>query len=338
MLTARNLITNAARTAGIIGVAEDLNANESVQALNELNNLIEGLELDANYPSNNVTNQIAVTNSSFTIGRTEVFTNGQTTDTFTSGTITGLSTNISSTTAPTNIVFNNPTVIDSNGVKYKSVGTLTLKNGTVTETGGGDRTDSNSVGTTFNAPTIISGTTLSLTNCSFVVSGTLYKTGDVFANRPNRIISVNQITEGVTRPLLFKPENAWDSSYKTGASSGIPRYYTSRGTFPFMTIEVYPLITSGTFDIVSQSISTVDELNDEVSLPTGYNSVLQFQLAVILAEDYGYTAKAGQLTLRANKALGRVKKINNQGQTLTNTGTPGMGNYYNFNTDSYRGA
>ena len=67
--TVRNLITNAARTAGIIGVVEDLNNNESVQALIELNNLMEQLQLQAYYPQNNVSNSVVVNGSSFTIGR-----------------------------------------------------------------------------------------------------------------------------------------------------------------------------------------------------------------------------------------------------------------------------
>ena len=87
MITARNLITNAAVTAGIIGVSEDLNANEAVQALNELNNLIEGLSLESYYPNTNVSNEITIDSPLFTIGKKSLFTTGQTTQTFTSGSI-----------------------------------------------------------------------------------------------------------------------------------------------------------------------------------------------------------------------------------------------------------
>lgn len=334
MTTVRNLITNSARTAGIIGVNENLNDNESTQALNELNNLMEHLQLQPNYPQNNVTNSTSGVSDSFTIGRTLLKENGFYTDYLTDGTISGLRSAITTSGAPIAVYFDTPTITLDNGDVYYCDGNLQLWNGVIDNTDS-SRTESNGVGTLFSGPQIDIGTVLNLTNCSFLVTGNFYKIGDIYADRPNRVISVNQVVGSVTRPLDFIPENKWDSTVKVTGSNTNSLYYTTRGTFPFMTIEVYPNSSSGTFNVVSQIVQGNWGFNDDIELPVGYTPLIQYKLAIILAEDYGYIAKAGLLNTRANKMESDLKILNNQGTLMSNSGSPGRSHGYNFNTDSF---
>ena len=336
MATVRNLITNAARTAGIIGVVEDLNSNEAVQALTELNNLMEHLQLQSYYPQNNVTNSVTGVASSFTIGRDEINTNGEYTDYLTAGTISGLREAITTSGAPASVYFDTPTITLANGDTYYCDGSLRLYNGAVDNVDS-VRTDSVGAGVSFTGPTIPISTVLNITTCQFVVTGTFYKIGDVYADRPNRVIALTQQEGSNTRPLTFIPEDNWDSAYKTNASISHPRYFTTRGTFPFMTVEVYPAASGATFNVITQIVQGDFELNDEIELPMGYKPLIQYKLAIILAEDYGYNAKAGLLGTRAKKMEGDLKKLNNQGTLMSNSGSPGRGENYNFNSDTFGG-
>ena len=331
-ITVRNLITNAARQAGIIGVVENLNSNEASQALNELNNIMEHLQLENYYPHNNVEHSVSNVTDSFTMGRTLLKENGFITDSY-SGTITGLAANIVSSADPGSVTFTTPTITVGSDVYYCD-NTLTLYTGTVSNSDS-SRTDSAGSGTSFSGPTITAGETLTITNSNFTVTGNFYKIGDIYADRPNRIVSLLQVIDSVERPLQFIPESSFDQAYKTNSSVSHPTYYTVRGTFPFLTIQIYPNATNGTFKVFSQIITSSYGLNDEINLPQGYQPLIQYKLARQLAEDYGYAGKAQQLLAREKDMIASVKKLNNQGRLMTNSGSPIRNGRYNINTDSW---
>jgi hypothetical protein len=69
--TARDLITDAALTAGIVGATESLEAQETSHALNELNNILESWDLDELFPYTKTisTLTLAAGESSFTMGQ-----------------------------------------------------------------------------------------------------------------------------------------------------------------------------------------------------------------------------------------------------------------------------
>lgn len=332
--TVRDLITNAARQAGVIGLVDNLNDNETTQALTELNNLMEFLQLQSYYPQNNVTNQITSVTNSFTMGRVLEKENGYLTD-YLTGTITGLRDSITTSANPSTIYFDTPTITTTNGDVYYATTSLNLQNGTVYNTDS-TRTESGGTGVSFSGPTIDAGSTVSISASNFTVAGEFYKIGDIYADRPNRIIAVTQQDGIVERPLRFIPEDDFDQAYKVNNSVSHPLYYTVRGTFPFMTIEVYPNSTGGTFNVISEIIQGDFELNDEIELPQGYKPLIQYKLAKILAEDYGYAGKAQQLEKRANEMEGSLKKLNNRGKLMDNSGSPLKGGRYDFYTDTWR--
>lgn len=67
--TARDLIKDAGVTAGIVAPSESFTGAEVVDALRQLNNILEQLNLDKNFPPHKFINRLSVTGSAITIGK-----------------------------------------------------------------------------------------------------------------------------------------------------------------------------------------------------------------------------------------------------------------------------
>jgi len=161
---------------------------------------------------------------------------------------------------------------------------------------------------------------------------------DVDAPRPNRVISVAIDKSGKYYPLEYvSPDDAATSNFRnvSGATGGIPLYYTVHTTYPISQIEVFPNANSFPYIITSQNVVSAKTLNDTISLPSGYYPALVAELAVVLAGDYGNLEMVPLLEARAVKTITRLKRLNNKSRRLSHDGTPRGAGYWDITTDSY---
>jgi len=131
---------------------------------------------------------------------------------------------------------------------------------------------------------------------------------DVRAQRPDTIDSMLLTFDTYQERIRFYPVNQWDEQPKYIASAGRPTSYTYYTSFPFGAIQLNPKPdTDYPVTIFYGSYICNLELDDELNLPQGYESTLQYLLADILCVNYkvdsprvAQIAKERKATLKRN--------------------------------------
>jgi hypothetical protein len=153
-----------------------------------------------------------------------------------------------------------------------------------------------------------------------VVSGqqdyTVGPTGDVDISRPQIIEHVNFLdtTTSPSQEYQLQPltDDAWSRVPQKGLTSALPTSFYWNPTFPFATLSLWPIPTSGTLQGVLYASAPIDEfatLVTAVSLPPGYQEFIVCDLALQLATSYGRQIDPA-LAQRAIEAKRIVKASN----------------------------
>ena len=336
--TARDLITAAAQTAGVIDAIEALESEEAVHALAELNNIVETWNLDAYYPYTNVHYDVQnyLEDGFISIGKNKVFNAGPQTFNNT-GSFNPLRYDIISngdTLSFTDVNFT------SDNELYYIPGTSTVSNGRFLDSKSGNTFDViGGLVDNLSGP-ISSNTELTYLSTAPLQINTpegIFTRVDIFAERPNRIISVSVDISSILRPLVFVSPNQFDNSFKSKIEQPYPYYFTYNAEYPISTIELYPISTGYRTQVSYQIVQNDFTLNDDINLPDGYYPALQYELAKVLAVHYGNFDVVPMLEKMSTERLARVKRLNNKTPILTKRGTPRANYRYNVNTDTYRG-
>jgi hypothetical protein len=99
--------------------------------------------------------------------------------------------------------------------------------------------------------------------------------------------------------------------------SAIPTTVYYNPEVPNATLTFWPIPTTS-YQIVlwlDQPLDNFESLNDEVQFPRGYEQAIRYNLAVLLAPEYGRTADPAVLRVAA-ESLGNLKAINMQPRYL----------------------
>lgn len=74
------------------------------------------------------------------------------------------------------------------------------------------------------------------------------------------------------------------------------------------TLSVFPIPTNGVLNLVVQNpiIFNVDDLDNEIDLPPGYETALKYSLAVLICDEFGKTDD-GSLISKASEAVSRIE-------------------------------
>jgi hypothetical protein len=102
-------------------------------------------------------------------------------------------------------------------------------------------------------------------------------------------------------------------------SSALPTVMYDNGDFPLKTITFWPIASDASYSFVLWSwkaITNLPLLTTAISLPPGYQSALEFNLAVWLCPRYGKTCPP-ELAALASSTKAQIKKINYEVKELT---------------------
>lgn len=336
--TARDLITAAAQSAGIIDSIESLQSEEAVHALAELNNIVETWNLDAYYPYTNVNYDVLsyLEDGFISIGKNKVLNAGPQTFNNT-GSFNPLRYDITAngdTLSFTDVNFT------SGAELYYIPGTSTITTGTFLDAVSGNTFDVIGGVVANLTGNILANSELSYSTASQLAINTpegIFTRVDIFAERPNRIIAVLAEINTLLRPLVFVSHNQFDNSFKSTVEQNRPYYFTYNSDYPISKIELYPISTGYKSQVSYQIVQSEFTLNDDINLPDGYYPALQYELAHVLAVHYGNFDVVAVLEKMAIERLARVKRLNNKTPILSKRGTPRSSYRYNVSTDTYRG-
>lgn len=157
--------------------------------------------------------------------------------------------------------------------------------------------------------TLVSGT-------SSYSMGTL---GTFDTTRPIKILSASIINFGQAFETSIDVLNQQEwADVSTKSLSGAPTAIYAQGTYPLETINVYP-VPQGADQLVLYSmkpLTSFASLNDEVTLPVGYDRALKYNLAVELAAEYGKQLSQEVLVI-ASESKSEIEALNSESVYLT---------------------
>jgi hypothetical protein len=338
--TARDLVTRAARSAGIIEPQETLEANEASQAVDEMNGILSFWDNEALVPYTETLTDFTLnglTGRTFTVGKHLEQDPGETSN-LVSGTITGLSNTITGVgTVP---AFSDAVMTLDNGDKFIIPSSSTLTLGKVST----DPTFTVSVYdatlSSFVGPDITAGETLYFSNMTLTTTEGVFLYADVFIKRPNKIINLAQGGAGQLYPMEYVDPISADSgrlqylSDAGGITLGLGNKYTVRTDYPLMTIEVFSSINAD-YRLSNEVVMGEYNLNDVINLPNGFFIALQYAVSEILASQYG-GPKLQEMARLALKYLNGIKRAQVNPQILSTRGAVrGSNRRYNVRNNSY---
>lgn len=109
--------------------------------------------------------------------------------------------------------------------------------------------------------------------------------------RPVFIVESHVRISTVDYPLTGVPDEVYQSDIPFKSQQGIPQFYNYSNAYPYGTIRLYPVpSTDYTLFILSEKEITQFSLDDTVNLPPGWEMALIYNLAMILAPEYGQQA------------------------------------------------
>ncbi len=145
-------------------------------------------------------------------------------------------------------------------------------------------------------------------------SFTIGPSGNLVADRPLRIESAQiEDAQGVSFPinLITDPEEYFKIAFKSALSRPIKLFYNPTGDAG--TVYLWP-IPDAAYTIKLQvwhPLTQFATINDEIELPPGYFQALQYNLALLLADEYGVEPTATLVAL-ATRSKERIKVVNMQ--------------------------
>lgn len=150
---------------------------------------------------------------------------------------------------------------------------------------------------------------------------------DIEAPRPNRVVAVATLRDGRYYALNYiSPDDVATSNVRNALNQGVySDYYSVYMDYPDITIKLYPYSDSDSYLITTQGVVPTFTLNDNINLPSGYFPALQYELASVLALNFGNVEMLPLLEKRALECISRVKRLNNKTRLLSQNGTPGRG-------------
>ena len=122
--------------------------------------------------------------------------------------------------------------------------------------------------------------------------------GDFNVNRPINITSAGIILDpGLSNPLevpmeVLRHSDEWAAIVNKTLNSTYPRKIYYNPSYPLGTIYLWPIPASSTPDLVLYVwtlLSAFAAVGSTVALPPGYFLALQYNLAVLLSDEYGVT-------------------------------------------------
>ena len=331
--TVRDLISSALTSAGAIAVGETASDAEATDAVNELNNIIESFNLDEYYPYSNTNHNLPNPTSNISIGNEIYQESGL--NTLEMGSTITLSNDITQ-------LSDIPTFIDSVlyelGIKYlvsNSIGnTGTISNPTT----GAEYVLSNGAPFSWNGIPFNAGDEVVFINSDYNLDNIspIYVYADIISESPDRLIAVNILRNNAFQPLQYISPNSFYNAHKNNSLTE-PAYYTYERNYPNTDITIYPNNTQYPVQVTAQIVKSTYDINDDLELPGGYYPALQYELATILALNYGNIELIPGLEVIAKKRLAAVKRLNNKGRRLKISGAPGRGRGYDIysNTGGY---
>lgn len=164
------------------------------------------------------------------------------------------------------------------------------------------------------------------------VSYTMGSGGTFNVARPVTVKSGYFTSGGYDYPVDIINRDQYESIVDKDATSDIPTCVYVNYTYPYATIYLYPVPSSGTLSLSSDKPLTEQSTAATVlSMPQGYERALRLNLAVELMPQYGIMNQA--IIAMAMKAKADIKRINAaNNQVLTGLGLPTVGSrYYNGN-------
>lgn len=290
--TPLDLITGALRKLNVQEAGEPINANDSADALQTLNDMLESMSLDKLFIYSPMLSTVA-----WTPGKFQYQIGNPVAGTFGAVAISG----------------SNQLLITS------GLPTLTFGLNSAGATVGGTLTDSASVipaGTTIVS---LVSNTLTMSNAatgSVTTTVTYTSPGDFAINRPLRIRpGFTRITASGNTGLDYWFDVCGIDDYNEIGYKGVPGpwpYLLSyQPTFPYGTIWIYPNPQQAGqvflwTDIILGDFQT---LTQQINLPQGYAEALKLLLAERLAPEYGKTLSADLLRQIAG-AVNRIRALN----------------------------
>lgn len=120
-------------------------------------------------------------------------------------------------------------------------------------------------------------------------SQTLGSGGNISTTRPEKIERLGIKNGSLELPVEIITSDEWAKIPNKSTTSSYPYKCYVEGTYPLETLNFWPVPTSSA-TLVMQSrkvINSTFALTDTISLPDGYEEVIEYNLAVRLAPEYG---------------------------------------------------
>lgn len=144
-------------------------------------------------------------------------------------------------------------------------------------------------------------------------SYTMGDTGDFDTERPTQITFVGIKDTSVELPIQIITSDEWAMIPSKDSSTTIPTKVYAEGTNPLETLNFWP-VPSEVKTVVIQSLKaftsiTSATLGTDYELPPGYQQAVRYNLALLLAPEYGKSA-APEVVATANFSLEQIKRKN----------------------------
>jgi hypothetical protein len=120
-------------------------------------------------------------------------------------------------------------------------------------------------------------------------SRTMGSGGNFDTTRPERIIRVGAMDGTSELPVEIVTVEQWAAISDKSSTSTIPYRTYIEGTYPLETLNFWPVPSASSTLVVysRKAINSTLALTDTISLPDGYEEVLEYNLAVRQAPEYG---------------------------------------------------
>lgn len=166
-------------------------------------------------------------------------------------------------------------------------------------------------------------------------------TGGTFsATRAIRIhealIRDDSASPAIEYPVRMLTLTEWSAISQKDASGSIPHSLYADGAFPSEVITVYPRPTIAHKLVLfsDKPLSSISTLDATVSLPSGYEDAIIYNLAVRLAPEYGRPVPDA-VAITANESKANIKRANHKPAYLScDAAIAGRGGF-NMNTGDY---
>lgn len=157
--------------------------------------------------------------------------------------------------------------------------------------------------------------------------------GDVNQTRPQRIESTFIRNDGTDWPMKVVNSEQYSRLWKKDYQATYPQYLYYESTFPLGTIKLFPVPSTGNelHIQVWNQLQAFTNLASEVSLPAGYQRMIDYNLAVEIAPEYGREPSPTVQKIAVD-SMARIKIVNNKNapamrSPMRNIGVGGRGDF-----------